>query len=130
MAAADPVIVALIVAASVPAAAASDKKTITAAEARDNIGQDVTVCGKVVAVQKAFSRSGGSWLLRIDEAAPPVFTVMMPGNTLDNPAFLDADRLFADKDICATGRVRDYNGMVHIQLTAPAQIKIVKRPAN
>lgn len=106
-------------------AAAAEKKTVTAAEARDHIGQDVTVCGKVVQIQKGISRSGRSWLLHVDKPAPPIFTVIMNGSTIDNP-FFDADRRYPGKDVCVTGHVRERNGMVHMLLTAPTQIRIVK----
>ena len=104
---------------------AAEKKTVTAAEARANIGQDVTVCGKVVQIQKGISRSGRSWLLHIDKPAPPIFTVIMNGSTVDNP-FFDADRRYVNKDICVTGHVRENNGLVHMLLTAPTHIRIVK----
>jgi len=44
----------------------------------------------------------------------------------DNP-FIGADRRYADKDICVTGHVQDYRGMVHMRPTAPNQVRIVKR---
>jgi len=106
-------------------AAASDKPIVTAAAARDHIGRDVTVCGKVVQIQKGISRAGRSWLLYIDKPAPPIFTVIMNGNTFDNP-FFDADKRYAGKDVCVTGHVRDRDGMVHMLLTAPPHIRIVK----
>jgi len=39
-----------------------DKQTITAAEARAHIGQDVRVCGKVVLVRRAVAaKVGATW---------------------------------------------------------------------
>lgn len=109
-------------------AAGAEKKTITAAEARDHVGQNVTVCGKVAQIQKGLSRAGRNWLLHIDKPAPPIFTVIMNGNTFDNP-FSDADRRFAGKEVCVTGHVRDRDGAVHMLVSAPPQIRIVK-PAS
>lgn len=106
-------------------AAPSDKKVITAAEAKDHIGREVTVCGKVVAVQKSGSRGRTSWLLHIDKTPPPVFTVIANAAAIDNP-FFDADKRYANKDVCVSGYVRDHDGLVHMLLTAPPQIKIVK----
>jgi DNA/RNA endonuclease YhcR with UshA esterase domain len=122
-------VVALVIAlafAVAPSPAASEKKTITAAEAKDHIGQDVTVCGKVVTVDKFFSRTGRQYRLHIDQSAPPLFSVVVSGSSTDNP-FIGADRRYADKDVCVTGHVQDYRGMVHMRLTAPSQIRIVKR---
>jgi hypothetical protein len=120
-----PVVVALALAV-VSSAAASEKKTIAAAEAKDHIGQDVTVCGKVVLVDKFFSRGGRQYRLHIDQSAPPLFSVVVSGSSADNP-FIGADRRYADKDVCVTGHIQDYRGMVHMRLNAPNQIRIVKR---
>jgi len=119
-----PLLGVLILLLALPAAA--EDKSITAAEARNHVKQQVTVCGKVVAVEQRVSRNGRRWLLRIDQAAPPVFTILLGGETIGNPVFSDADRRYADKDICVTGLVRDYNGMIHMQPNAPGQIRIVK----
>ena len=115
----------LAIALAWSALAAGEEKTITAAEAAEHVGQDVTVCGHVVKTDKAFSRTGRSYLLRIDQAAPPIFTVVVVGSQVDNP-FIDADRRYAQKNVCVKGRVRNQKGMVHMQLNAPNQIRIVK----
>lgn len=106
-------------------AALAEQKTVTAAEAKDHIGRDVTVCGKVVQIQKGISRAGRNWLLYFDKPAPPIFTVIVNGNTFDNP-FFDADRRYPNTDVCVTGHVRDRDGMVHMLVTAPSKIRIVK----
>jgi hypothetical protein len=104
-----------------------DKKTITAAEARAHIGQDVIACGKVVAVRKAVAaKVGATWQIYIDQVTPPLLALIASASTFDNPYFISADSRFSGKDVCAQGKVFDHNGLVYIRLTAPGQIRIVK----
>ena len=104
-----------------------DKKTITAAEARAHIGQDVIACGKVVAVRKAFApRAGATWQIYIDQVTPPLLALIANASPLDNAYFVSADSRFSGKDVCAQGKVFDHNGLVYIRLSAPGQIRIVK----
>ncbi len=104
-----------------------DKKTITAAEARAHIGQDVSVCGKVVLVRKAVAaKVGATWQIYIDQVTPPLLALIANASTIDNPYFVSADSRFSGKDVCAEGKVFDHNGLVYIRLSAPGQIRIVK----
>jgi hypothetical protein len=103
------------------------KKTISASEAKANIGQDVTVCGKVVKVRKVTApRAGSTWQMAVDQEAPPVLTLIANANNFDNPFFITADARFSGKDVCADGKVMDHNGLIYIRLTEPRQIRIVK----
>jgi DNA/RNA endonuclease YhcR with UshA esterase domain len=105
----------------------SEKKTITAAEARAHLGESVTICGKVVSIQKATAaRAGKTWQMHIDQTAPPIFTLIANASTFDNPFFSNADARFSGKDVCVEGQVKEHNGMVYIRLTEPRQIRIVK----
>lgn len=117
-----PLAVALVMGLTAPSL---EKKIITAAEARTHVGENVTVCGKVVRIQKGFSRSGRDWHLQFDEATPPSFTAIVTGNRIDNPGFIDADKRYADKDVCVDGLIRERNGMVYA-MPSPSQIRIVK----
>jgi hypothetical protein len=119
-----PNVVALVVWLIAPAP--PEKKTITPAEARTHIGHNATVCGKIVSVQKGFSPSGRAWHLQFDLATPPIFTVIVGGNTIDNPAFIDADKRYANKDVCVEGLILERNGMVYTAPTTPGRIRIVK----
>lgn len=113
----------LAVLAAAPAAA-PDK--VTAASARDFVGKRATVCGKVVQIQKAFSGSGRSFLLHLDTIDPrPAFTIILSGSQIDSP-FWNVAKTFPDKDVCATGYVRDRNGTPYVQIAQPSDIRIVK----
>lgn len=104
-----------------------DKKTITAAEAQAHIGQDVSVCGKVVLVRKAVAaKVGATWQIYIDQVTPPLLALIANASPIDNPYFVSADSRFSGKDVCAQGKVLDHNGLVYIRLTTPGQIRVVK----
>jgi len=104
-----------------------DKKTITAAEARAHIGEDVRVCGKVVLVRKAVAaKVRATWQIYIDQVTPPLLALIASASTVDNPYFVSADSRFSGKDICAEGKLFDHNGLVYIRLNAPGQIRIIK----
>ena len=104
-----------------------DKQTITAAEARAHIGQDVRVCGKVVLVRRSVAaKVGATWQIYIDQVTPPLLALIANASTADNPYFVSADSRFSGKDVCAEGKLLDHNGLVYIRLSAPGQIRIVK----
>jgi hypothetical protein len=118
---------ALALTASLATPVPLEKKTITAAEARAHIGEDVSVCGKVVLVRKAVAaKVGATWQIYIDQVTPPLLALIASASTVDNPYFVSADSRFSDKDICAQGKLFDHNGLVYIRLTAPGQIRIIK----
>jgi DNA/RNA endonuclease YhcR with UshA esterase domain len=109
----------------------AEKKTITAAEARTHLGEDVTVCGRVVSVRKANApRAGASWQIYLDQDTPPVFALIASANLVDNPFFVTADSRFSGKDVCADGKVMEHSGLAYIRLTQPRQIRVVKDKPN
>ena len=65
-----------------------EKQTITAAEARAHVGQDVRVCGKVVLVRKAVAaKVGATWQIYLDQVSPPLLALIANASTIDNPYF-------------------------------------------
>ena len=99
---------------------------IKAAEAKDHVGKRATVCGTVVEVQKAIYRAGRSWVLNLDAPAPrPPLSLYVPGNAIDN-YFWNADKKFQNQHVCATGFIRDREGLIYMQILQPSDLKIVK----
>jgi hypothetical protein len=110
-------------AASVSSAA---EPAIKAVEAKDHVGKRATVCGKVVEVQKAIYKAGRSWVLNVDAPAPrPPLSLYVPGNSIDN-YFWNADKKYANQQVCATGFIRDREGLIYMQILQPNDLKIVK----
>jgi hypothetical protein len=99
---------------------------LKAVDAKDHVGKRVTVCGKVVEVQKAIYKAGRSWVLNLDAPAPrPPLSLYVPGNAIDN-YFWNADKKYANQQICASGFIRDREGLIYMQILQPSDLKIVK----
>ena len=106
--------------------AAGADAPIKAVEAKDHVGKRVTVCGKVVEVQKAIYKAGRSWVLNVDAPAPrPPLSLYVPGNSIDN-YFWNADKKYANQQVCATGFIRDREGLIYMQILQPSDLKIAK----
>jgi hypothetical protein len=99
---------------------------IKAVDAKDHVGKRATVCGKVVEVQKAIYKAGRSWVLNMDAPAPrPPLSIYVPGNSIDN-YFWNADKKYANQQVCATGFIRDREGLIYMQILQPSDLKIAK----
>jgi hypothetical protein len=99
---------------------------IKAVDAKDHVGKRATVCGKVVEVQKAIYKAGRSWVLNMDAPAPrPPLSVYVPGNSIDN-YFWNADKKYLNQQVCASGFIRDREGLIYMQILQPSDLKIAK----
>ena len=98
------------------------QKTITAGEAKNHIGEQQTVCGKVVSTRFAERSRGKPTFLNLDRAYPDqIFTVVIWGS--DRSKFGDPETSYRGHQICVTGRISDYRGVPEIVAQAPSQIK-------
>lgn len=99
------------------------EKTLTATEAKDHIGEQATVCGKVVSTRYAESSRGSPTFLNFDQPYPnQVFTVLIWGN--DRSKFGDPETSYRGKRICVTGKISDFKGVPEIVANDPSQVKI------
>jgi DNA/RNA endonuclease YhcR with UshA esterase domain len=115
----------LTVAISLTAAAAQAPPTLTAAQAKDHLGEQATVCGKVVTANYAASARGQPTFLNLDQPYPkPIFTVLI---WREQRAKIGVpEQMFRDKTICVSGRITSYRGDPQIEVSDPKQI-VVKR---
>jgi DNA/RNA endonuclease YhcR with UshA esterase domain len=98
------------------AAAAVAQQKITPKEARNHVGENVTVCGRVASDHYAANTKGQPTFINLDEPYPrQIFTVVIWGS--DRPAF---GRIPAD--ICVSGTVSLYKGIPEIIARSPSQI--------
>jgi DNA/RNA endonuclease YhcR with UshA esterase domain len=98
------------------------EKTLTATEAKDHIGGQATVCGKVVSTRYAESSRGSPTFLNFDQPYPnQVFTLLIWGS--DRSKFGDPETSYRGKRICVTGKISDYKGVPEIVANAPSQVK-------
>ena len=100
-------------------------QTLTAAQARNHLGEPATVCGKVVTARYAASARGQPTFLNLDEPYPKqIFTVMIWRE--QRVRFGEPEVLFKDKTICVTGKITSYRGDPQIEISDPKQI-VIKR---
>ncbi len=98
------------------------QKTLTASEAKDHIGEQATVCGKVLSTRYAESSRGRPTFLNFDQPYPnQVFTLLIWGS--DRSKFGDPETSYRGKRICVTGKISDHKGVPEIVANAPSQVK-------
>lgn len=103
------------------------QQTLTAAEANKHIGEQGTVCGKVVSTVYAESTRGKPTFLNFDQPYPnQIFTVLIWGS--DRSKFDEPETTYRGKRVCATGKLTSFKGVPEIIASEPSQIKI--RPSN
>jgi hypothetical protein len=102
---------------------AQPQERLTAAEARNHVGETATVCGGVASTHYAARSRGGPTFINLEKAYPDqVFTALIWGNA--RPKFGDPEREYRDKRICVTGKITDHKGVPEIVAYEPSQIKV------
>ena len=98
---------------------------ITAAEAKNHVGETATVCGNVVSTHFAAGTKGSPTFLNLDEPYPKqIFTILIWGS--DRPKFGDSETKYGNKKVCVTGLIKDYKGVPEVIVEQPSQIEIQK----
>src|SRR5580704_13298141 len=97
--------------------------SISAAEAKNHVGERGTVCGEVASTHYAARSRGNPTFINLDKPYPnQVFTILIWGS--DRPKFGDPEEAYRSKRICATGKISDYKGVPEIVAYEPSQIKV------
>ena len=100
-------------------------KKLTTAEAKDHIGEQATVCGKVASTRYAATTRGKPTFLNLDKAYPSqVFTVLIWGDSREK--FGTPEEKYRDKQICVTGKITEYRSGPEIVVSDPQNIEIEK----
>jgi hypothetical protein len=100
-------------------------KKITAAEAKDHIGDRATVCGKVASTHYAKSSKGEPTFLNLDEPYPKeIFTILIWGS--DRGKFGTPESEYRSLRVCVTGKITTYRGVPEIVVSEREQIEIQK----
>ena len=98
---------------------------LTAAEAKDHIGEKATVCGSVVSSHYAAKTKGNPTFLNLDQPYPrQVFTILIWGS--DRAKFGDPEALYRHKKLCVTGIIKDYKSAPEVVVEQPSQIEVQK----
>ena len=94
---------------------------ITAAEAKDHVGETRTICGKVASTRFASKSKGEPTFLNLDEPFPKeVFTILIWGS--DRAKFGTPETKYKDAKVCATGKITSHREKPEIIATEPSQI--------
>ena len=99
------------------------QKSLTAVEAKNHIGEQGTVCGKVVSTRHAESSRGNPTFLNFDQPYPnQVFTMLIWGS--DRTKFDEPETKYRGKQICVSGKISEYKGTPGIVASDPSQVKM------
>jgi hypothetical protein len=105
------------------AVSAIAQSSISAAEAKNHVGERATVCGEVASTHYAARSRGNPTFINLDKPYPDqIFTVLIWGS--DRPKFGDPEAMYGNKHICVTGKIADYKGVPEIVAYDPSQIKV------
>lgn len=97
--------------------------TISAAQAKEHVGENATVCGQVASTHFAPRSRGTPTFINLDRAYPEqIFTVLIWGR--DRQKFGDPEQKYANKRICVTGAIELYRGVPEIIAHEPKQIQV------
>jgi hypothetical protein len=97
--------------------------SISAAEAKNHVGERGTVCGDVASTHYAARSRGNPTFINLDKPYPDqIFTVLIWGS--DRPKFGDPEAMYRNKHICVTGKISDYKGVPEVVAYEPSQIKV------
>lgn len=100
-------------------------KKLTAPEAKDHVGEQATVCGKVASTRYAATTRGKPTFLDLDKPYPSqVFTVLIWGENREK--FGTPEEKYRDKQICVTGRITEYRKAPEIVASEPQNIDVQK----
>jgi DNA/RNA endonuclease YhcR with UshA esterase domain len=110
----------LLVALAAPVVA---QKKVTAADAKDHVGETATVCGTVASSRYASSTKGQPTFLNLDKAFPTqVFTILIWGE--NRGKFGAPESEYKGKRVCVTGKITEYRGVPEIVVDDPQQIRV------
>lgn len=95
---------------------------ISAADAKNHIGEKATVCGRVASTHFAANSRGKPTFINLDEPYPnQIFTVVIWGSDRSN--FGDPESAYRNKHICVSGVIESYRGVPQIVARESQQIR-------
>ena len=104
----------------VPAYAQS---SISASEARNHVGELVTVCGEVASTHYASNTRGSPTFVNLDKPFPnQIFTIVIRAD--DRRKFGKPEETYMGKHVCVAGKISLYVGVPEMIARDPSQIQI------
>jgi hypothetical protein len=115
----------LIICLALPCITRAQTAHLTAAEAKNHMGETATVCGRVASAHFAEKTKGLPTFMNLDMPYPhQIFTIVIWGT--DRPKFGTPERTYRDKNVCVTGTIIGHLGKPQIIAGKPSQIQIQK----
>jgi hypothetical protein len=115
----------LVLVSSGTSAQSQQGKKLSAPEAKDHIGEQATVCGKVASTRYAASTRGKPTFLNLDKPYPnQIFTALIWGENREK--FGTPEEKYRDRQICVTGKITEYRGAPEIVVSDPQSIELQK----
>jgi hypothetical protein len=113
----------LILCFALPCIAQEQTAHLTAAEAKNHMGETATVCGLVASAHFAEKAKGLPTFMNLDMPYPQqIFTIVIWGT--DRPKFGNPERTYRDENVCVSGKITSHRGIPEIIINTPAQIRI------
>jgi hypothetical protein len=106
-------------------AQAQTEHHLTAAEAKNHVGETATVCGRVASSHFAEKTKGLPTFLNLDRAYPSqIFTIVIWG--ADRLKFGRPEALYRDRNVCVTGKITSHRDIPEMVINTASQIRIQK----
>jgi hypothetical protein len=100
-------------------------RKLTAAEAKEHVGEKATVCGTVASARYADRSNGKPTFLNLDAAYPKeIFTIVIWGS--DRDKFEQPESKYANTSVCVSGTITSYRGSPEIVANEPSAIEVQK----
>src|ERR1700752_1612167 len=98
---------------------------LTAAEAKNHVGETATVCGHVASAHFAEKTKGLPTFMNLDMPYPKqIFTILIWG--ADRQKFGNPERTYRNRNVCVSGKITSHREIPEIVVNTPAQIQIQK----
>jgi hypothetical protein len=106
-------------------AQAQTEHRLTAAEAKNHVGETASVCGQVASIHFAAKTKGLPTFMNLDMPYPKqIFTILIWGT--DRAKFGNPESTYRDKNVCVSGKITSHRDIPEIVITTPGQIRIPK----
>jgi hypothetical protein len=100
-------------------------KKLTAPEAKDHIGEQATVCGRVASTRYAATTRGKPTFLNLDKPYPSqILTILIWGENREK--FGTPEEKYRDKQVCVTGKITEYRKAPEVVVSEPQNIEVQK----
>lgn len=100
------------------------EQSIQAKDAKDHVGENVTVCGVVASTHFARSSRGQPTFINLDESYPnQIFTLLIWGS--DRPKFGAPEQVYSGRKICVSGLIKVFRGIPETVAYDPKQVRVM-----